>query len=51
MALERAKEAGKKERQLTRMLEQNGLSEQINMDLTYGVLFNLANSVCSGKVG
>ncbi|KAJ3015302.1 Intraflagellar transport protein 88 [Thoreauomyces humboldtii] len=42
-ALEKAKEAGKKERQLSRQREQLELGDQINLDLTYCVLFNLAN--------
>ena len=42
-ALEKAKEAGKKERQLCREREKNGLADQINSDLTYAVCFNLAN--------
>ena len=41
-ATEKAKEAGKKERQLVRYREQAGLSEGISLDLTYAVLFNLA---------
>jgi len=41
-ATEKAKEAGKKERQLVRQKEQAGLSEGISPDLTYSVLFNLA---------
>lgn len=41
-ATEKAKEAGKKERQLVRHREQAGLSEGISLDLTYAVLFNLA---------
>jgi len=42
-ALDKAKEAGKRERHLCKQREQNGLSEQINIDLTYSVCFNLAN--------
>lgn len=41
-ATEKAREAGKKERQLVRMREQLGLSDGISVDLTYSVLFNLA---------
>ncbi|EPY35529.1 intraflagellar transport protein IFT88 [Strigomonas culicis] len=41
-ALERAKEAGKKDRALCKQREQLGFSEQINVDLTYAVHFNLA---------
>ncbi|VDN36674.1 unnamed protein product [Dibothriocephalus latus] len=43
LALERAKEAGRKERVLVRQREQLGIADQINLDLTYSVLFNLAN--------
>lgn len=41
-ALEKAKEAGKKERFLCRQREQLNLADQINADLTYAVHFNLA---------
>merc|ERR1719262_1304507 len=41
-ALEKAKEAGKKERQLCRIREQQNLLEQLNVDLTYAVCLNLA---------
>ncbi|KAG5475869.1 hypothetical protein CUR178_03582 [Leishmania enriettii] len=41
-ALEKAKDAGKQERALCKKREQSGLSEQINVDLTYAVHFNLA---------
>uniref|UniRef100_A0A0A9XNH2 Intraflagellar transport protein 88 n=1 Tax=Lygus hesperus TaxID=30085 RepID=A0A0A9XNH2_LYGHE len=41
-ALEKAKDAGKKERQLCKQREQLGLGEQINVDLTYAVHVNLA---------
>jgi intraflagellar transport protein 88 len=41
-ALEKAKEAGKKERALCKQREQLGLGDQINIDLTYAVHFNLA---------
>merc|ERR1719326_2591797 len=43
-ALEKAREAGKKERQLCKHREQHGLVDQINLDLTYAVCFNLANA-------
>jgi len=48
-ALDRAKEAGKLERQLCKKREENGLADQINIDLTYSVCFNLANQYhCCG---
>ncbi|CAB3979099.1 intraflagellar transport 88 homolog [Paramuricea clavata] len=43
LALEKAKEAGRKERALCRQREQTAVTEQINLDLTYSVLFNLAD--------
>ncbi|KAK3576957.1 hypothetical protein CHS0354_005962 [Potamilus streckersoni] len=43
LALEKAKEAGRKERVLVRQREQLSMGDQINLDLTYSVLFNLAN--------
>jgi len=43
LALEKAKEAAKKERALCKHRETNGLLDQINLDLTYSVCFNLAN--------
>lgn len=42
-ALEKAKEAGKAERALCKYKEQHGLVDQINLDLTYAIIFNLAN--------
>ena len=42
-ALEKGKDAGKEERRLCKHRESNGLGEQINIDLTYAVWFNLAN--------
>ncbi|KAL3319078.1 Intraflagellar transport protein 88 [Cichlidogyrus casuarinus] len=42
-ALEKAKEAHRSEKILLRHREQNALSEQINLDLNYSILFNLAN--------
>jgi intraflagellar transport protein 88 len=44
MALERAKEAGKRERALVRHRETNDLQEQNNVDLTFSVFFCLANA-------
>ncbi|KAG5460019.1 MAG: hypothetical protein BJ554DRAFT_7984, partial [Olpidium bornovanus] len=49
-ALEKAKEAGKKERQLTKQREQASLGDQINLDLTYCVLFNLANQYHASRM-
>ncbi|CAM9116263.1 unnamed protein product [Hapterophycus canaliculatus] len=42
-ALEKAKEADKKEKGLCKLRERHGLIDQINLDLTYAVCFNLAN--------
>ncbi|XP_061923411.1 intraflagellar transport protein 88 homolog [Entelurus aequoreus] len=43
LALEKAKEAERKERALVRQREQSGSAEQINIELTYAILLNLAN--------
>ncbi|KAI4898136.1 hypothetical protein NFI96_015397, partial [Prochilodus magdalenae] len=43
LALEKAKEAGRKERALVRLREQTGTADHITLDLTYSVLFNLAS--------
>ncbi|XP_075448401.1 intraflagellar transport protein 88 homolog [Ascaphus truei] len=43
LALDKAKEAGRKERVLVRQREQVISPENINLDLTYSVLFNLAS--------
>ncbi|XP_064229601.1 intraflagellar transport protein 88 homolog isoform X6 [Aotus nancymaae] len=43
LALEKAKDAGRKERVLVRLREQATTPENINLDLTYSVLFNLAS--------
>ncbi|CAH1406445.1 unnamed protein product [Nezara viridula] len=43
LALEKAKEASGKERNLIRLQEQAGLGDTHNIDLTYLVLFNLAS--------
>jgi intraflagellar transport protein 88 len=49
-ALEKAKEAGKAERALCKFREGNNLSEQINLDLTYAICFNLANAYYHNKM-
>ncbi|XP_061648468.1 intraflagellar transport protein 88 homolog isoform X2 [Phyllopteryx taeniolatus] len=43
LALEKAREAERMERTLERQREQSGNAEQVNVDLTYAVLLNLAN--------
>lgn len=50
MALERAKEAARKERALSKFRESNGLADSINMDLTYCVCFNLATAFHANKM-
>ncbi|XP_024515999.1 intraflagellar transport protein 88 homolog [Selaginella moellendorffii] len=40
-ALEKAKEAGKRERKLCKHREQTGLADQVNTELTFAVCFNL----------
>ncbi|CAI2356644.1 unnamed protein product [Caenorhabditis sp. 36 PRJEB53466] len=41
-ALDKAKETGRRERAVMKYREQHNLTEQMNLDLTYTVLFNLA---------
>lgn len=48
--LEKAQEAKKKEKSLTKFLEANGLTEQIDINLTYAVDFNLAHMYHMNKV-
>ena len=50
LALDKAKEAGKKERLLAKQREQFNLADQMNLDLTYCVLFNLANQYHANKL-
>lgn len=50
LALEKAKEAGKAERALCKFRESHGLAEQINLDLTYAICFNLANAYYHNKM-
>ena len=49
-ALDKAKECGKRERQLCKLREQNGLMEAVNLDLTYASLFNLASCYQKNKM-
>ncbi|XP_033740062.1 intraflagellar transport protein 88 homolog isoform X5 [Pecten maximus] len=50
LGLEKAKEAGRKERVLVRQREQQSMGDQINLDLTYSVLFNLANQYAANEM-
>ncbi|KYO44884.1 intraflagellar transport protein 88 homolog isoform X2 [Alligator mississippiensis] len=50
LALEKAKEAGRKERVLVRQREQIVSAENINLDLTYSVLFNLASQYAANEM-
>ena len=49
-ALEKAKEAGKAERSLCKFRESKGLTDQINVELTYAICFNLANTYYHTKM-
>ena len=49
-ALEKAKEAGKAERALCKFRESKNLNDQINLDLTYAICFNLANAYYHNKM-
>ena len=42
--LEHAREAGKRERALCKHRENNGMADQVNLDLTFAVCFNLADA-------
>ncbi|OXB81362.1 UNVERIFIED_CONTAM: hypothetical protein H355_001579 [Colinus virginianus] len=50
LALEKAKEAGRKERVLVRQREQSATPESVNLDLTYSVLFNLASQYAANEM-
>uniref|UniRef100_A0A8C9QPK8 Intraflagellar transport protein 88 homolog n=1 Tax=Scleropages formosus TaxID=113540 RepID=A0A8C9QPK8_SCLFO len=50
LALDKAKEAGRKERALVRQREQTGTADHINLDLTYSVLFNLATQYANNDM-
>uniref|UniRef100_T1IRH6 Intraflagellar transport protein 88 homolog n=1 Tax=Strigamia maritima TaxID=126957 RepID=T1IRH6_STRMM len=50
VALEKAKEAAQKERLLVRQKEQASMSDQHNLDLTFTVLFNLANQYAANDM-
>ncbi|XP_037646275.1 intraflagellar transport protein 88 homolog isoform X6 [Sebastes umbrosus] len=50
LALEKGKEAGRKERTLVRQREQSGNGEHITLDLTYSVLLNLANQYANNEM-
>lgn len=49
-ALEKAKEAGKAERTLSKFRESHNLLDHINSDLTYAICFNLANAYYHNKL-
>ncbi|XP_044011055.1 intraflagellar transport protein 88 homolog isoform X2 [Aphidius gifuensis] len=50
VALERAREASSRERNLIRIQEQAGLSDNHNVDLTFAVLFNLASQYTNNEM-
>uniref|UniRef100_A0A8D1UEJ6 Intraflagellar transport protein 88 homolog n=1 Tax=Sus scrofa TaxID=9823 RepID=A0A8D1UEJ6_PIG len=50
LALEKAKDAGRKERVLVRQREQVASPENINLDLTYSVLFTLASQYSANEM-
>ncbi|EJD75140.1 OSM-5 protein [Loa loa] len=49
-ALEKAKEAGRRERTIVKMREQLSIVEQLNLDLTFTVLFNLAHQYMANNL-
>ena len=48
--LEKAKEAGKAERSLCKFRESKGLADQISLELTFAVTFNIANAYYHNKM-
>lgn len=50
LTLEKAKEAGKSERALCKFRESHGLVDQINLDLTFSICFNLGNAYYYNKM-
>ncbi|XP_053165751.1 intraflagellar transport protein 88 homolog isoform X2 [Hemicordylus capensis] len=50
LALEKAKDAGRKERALVRQREQTMSPANVNLDLTYTVLFNLASQYSANEM-
>ncbi|XP_061428942.1 LOW QUALITY PROTEIN: intraflagellar transport protein 88 homolog [Lethenteron reissneri] len=50
LALEKAKDAGRKERTLVREREQAAASDNTNLDLTYAVMFNLGNQYAANEM-
>lgn len=43
-ALQKAKEAASKEKKIRQLRENSGILDQVNLDLTFYVFYNLANS-------
>ncbi|CAG9538646.1 unnamed protein product [Cercopithifilaria johnstoni] len=50
LALEKAKEAGRRERTIVKMREQLSIIDQLNLDLTFTVLFNLAHQYMANNL-
>uniref|UniRef100_A0A1I7XXS8 Intraflagellar transport protein 88 homolog n=1 Tax=Steinernema glaseri TaxID=37863 RepID=A0A1I7XXS8_9BILA len=50
LALEKAKEAGRKERAVVKLREQLSMIDSLNVDLTYSVLFNLAQQYMANNM-
>ncbi|XP_062861815.1 intraflagellar transport protein 88 homolog isoform X2 [Trichomycterus rosablanca] len=50
LALEKAKEASRKEKALVRQREQTGTADHINLDLSYSAQFNLANQYANNDM-
>ncbi|KIH63083.1 tetratricopeptide repeat protein [Ancylostoma duodenale] len=49
-ALDKAKEAGRRERAVVKYREQQGVVESMNIDLTFTVLFNLAQQYMANEM-
>ena len=50
LALEKAREAGKRERALCKLKEAHGMADQANLELTFAVCFNLAHMYHANKL-
>ncbi|KIH55641.1 hypothetical protein ANCDUO_14197 [Ancylostoma duodenale] len=48
--LDKAKEAGRRERAVVKYREQRGVVESMNIDLTFTVLFNLAQQYMTNEM-
>ena len=50
LALDRAREAGLKERKVCKHRDNNGLADSINLELTFAVCYNLADAFAKNEM-